>query len=102
MSSQKKADDKKTKKKWEPSKRGYYSELITDPYYSDKFKDELPGARKKTKLLWQICTEKHSPIVRQLAAPQKGVFLAPAERWMTFDEDRHIVSKPYHFPHLSL
>lgn len=86
-----KMDPKKPKKKTLPITRGYYSEIITDPKYSEKFKDELPGARKKTKLLWQIRTEKHAPIIRQLVAPQKGAFLAPAERWMTFDEDKHIV-----------
>lgn len=72
--------------------RGYYSEIVTDLKYTEKFKEEFPGARKKTKLLWQIRTEKHAPVIREMDPPQKGAFLAPAERWMTFEEDRHIVS----------
>lgn len=86
-------EEKKQKPKV-PISRGYYSELITDDSFYEKFKEELPGARKKTKLLWQIGTEKNAPIIRQMNASVKGAFLAPAERWMTFDADKHIVSLP--------
>lgn len=99
-------EERKVKKKVLLPSRGYYSEIITDPRYSEKFQEEFPGARKKTKLLWQIRTEKHAPIIRQMNPPEKGAFLAPAERWMTFEDDKHVVSmtlslaKKWNMPHL--
>lgn len=85
-------DEKKSTKRLIRPSRGYYSEIITDLKYTENFKEEFPGARRKTQLLWQIRTEKHAPVIRMMEPPPKGAFLAPAERWMTFDEDRHIVS----------
>nr|CAI5840363.1 unnamed protein product [Callosobruchus analis] len=80
----------KSEKKQDLPTRGYYAEILTDNEYSDPLKKEYTGAHKKTKLIWQIKTEKHTPMVRQMVTPAKKAFLAPAERWMTFDEDKHI------------
>ncbi|XP_056631499.1 dynein axonemal heavy chain 1-like [Diorhabda sublineata] len=72
--------------------RGYYAELLTDLSYESRIKaiTELPGALKNTKLIWQMRTEKHTPIIRSMNPPLRRSFLAPAERWMTFDDDKTI------------
>ncbi|KAK5644094.1 hypothetical protein RI129_007939 [Pyrocoelia pectoralis] len=70
-------------------RRGYYSELTTD-LSDDKKKDELSGAYKRTKLLWQVRTEQHAPIVKEIPRPTRPSFLAPAERWMCYEKEPHI------------
>ncbi|XP_074037842.1 dynein axonemal heavy chain 1 isoform X2 [Leptinotarsa decemlineata] len=70
--------------------RGYYAELLTDSDVNYRNKYDLNGAFRKSKLIWQMKTEKHTPIIRQLTAPCRRAFLAPAERWMTFEEDKRI------------
>ncbi|XP_023309976.1 dynein heavy chain 1, axonemal-like [Anoplophora glabripennis] len=70
--------------------RGYYAELLADLNYAVKQKKLYIGAHKRTNFLWQIKTEAHAPILRQFVQPERKAFLAPAERWMTFDEDKHI------------
>lgn len=71
--------------------RGYYSEIITN---KDEPPEQLPGALKKTKLLWQVRTDKHSPIISKIPGPRKPSFLAPATRWTCYSEDKQIVSFP--------
>lgn len=80
-----------SKKKFTFPTRGYYSELLTDLNYTDPLKKNYVGARKKTMLIWQIKTEKHAPLIREIREPDRQTYLAPAERWMTFPEDRTIV-----------
>ncbi|CAH0560322.1 unnamed protein product [Brassicogethes aeneus] len=71
--------------------RGYYSELITcDSDHEEGVSENLLGAHRTTNILWQIKTEKHAPIVSKLTRPKREVFLAPAERWITYEEDRHV------------
>nr|XP_022908003.1 dynein heavy chain 1, axonemal-like [Onthophagus taurus] len=70
-------------------RRGYYSEAITDLNTTLKGVTQ-GGAFKKTKLLWQVRTEHHAPIIRSLHPPKKRNFLAPAERWMCYEEERSL------------
>lgn len=85
------SDDEKSKRDPRVKRiRGYYSELITDKDSPEKLTN-LPGAKRTTNSLWQIKTEKQAPIITKLPKSSKEVFLAPAERWITFEEDRHIV-----------
>lgn len=79
-------------KKTEFPTRGYYAELLADLNYAVKQKRLYAGVHRKTNFTWQIKTESHTPILRQFVQPERKAFLAPAERWMTFDEDKHIVS----------
>lgn len=79
------------KKRYTLPSRGYYSEILTDLNYTDPIRETYVGARKKTMLIWQVKTEKHAPLIRQLREPDRQTYLAPAERWMTFSEDRTIV-----------
>lgn len=84
--------ERKEKKRKSQSRRGYYSELTTNLKYKDERKAEgLTGACKRTKLLWQVRTERHAPIVQELTKPTRPSFLAPAERWMCYEEEKHIV-----------
>lgn len=72
--------------------RGHYSESITDPDYKVPHKNVVfTGVTKRNKLLSQIKTERNCPILRSLLEPRRQVFLAPAERWMSFEEDQRIV-----------
>lgn len=93
-SSSKKDDTskKKTPEKTDLPTRGYYAEVLADLDFAIKQKKEYAGAHKRTKFIWQIKTEVHAPILRQFTQPDRKAFLAPAERWMTFDEDKRIVS----------
>ncbi|KAL3266442.1 hypothetical protein HHI36_010614 [Cryptolaemus montrouzieri] len=86
-------DKDKKKKKLESKSRGYYSELATNLKYKHEVEEDLPpGAPKRTKFIWQVKTEKEAPILPRLVKPIKPLFLAPAERWFTFEEDKQIVS----------
>lgn len=69
--------------------RGYYSEIIIN---DNEAQEQLPGAYKKTKLLWQVRTDNHSPIIPNITCPQKQTVLAPATRWTYFPEEKRIVS----------
>lgn len=83
----------KHKKKETDNRRGYYSELVTDVDHQQPIKKNiLPGAHKHTNLLWQVRTERHAPIIQELPPPEKQVFLAPAQRWKTYEEEPSIVS----------
>lgn len=53
----------------------------------------LPTASRKTNLVWQIRTEHHSPIVKDIKIKKTHTYLGAAERWMTFPEDKSIVCK---------
>lgn len=69
--------------------RGYYSEMIV----SEEEEPELiQGAYKRTKLLWQIRTDTHSPIIPTITCTTKPNALAPAKRWTYFPEEKRIVS----------
>ncbi|GJQ83086.1 DNAH1, partial [Trypoxylus dichotomus] len=71
------------------NRRGYYSEAITDLECNIKSKIQN-GTFKRTKLLWQVKTEHHAPIIKELEASEKKNFLAPAERWMCYEEEKSI------------
>ncbi|KAI4462790.1 dynein heavy chain 1 axonemal-like protein [Holotrichia oblita] len=71
------------------NRRGYYSEAITDLECNIKSKIQN-GTFKRTKLLWQVKTEHHAPIIKELGATEKKNFLAPAERWMCYEEEKSI------------
>ncbi|GLV39944.1 Dynein heavy chain at 36C [Carabus blaptoides fortunei] len=74
-------------------RRGYYSEIVTD---LNRENDELEqdtqkqSALKRRKLKWQVMTVEHSPIVRNLEQPKTTCYLAPAERWMTYEKEKRI------------
>lgn len=69
--------------------RGYYSEIITN---RDQDSDnQLTGVVRRTKLLWQIRTELHSPVIPNINVCLKPTQLAPATRWTSFPEEKHIV-----------
>lgn len=53
----------------------------------------LPTASKRTKFMWQIRTEHHSPIVKNIKIQETHTCLGAAERWVTFPEDKSIVCK---------
>lgn len=72
-----------------PIRRGYYSEVVTN--VNQVQEDELPGAFKRTMLIWQVRTERHCPILISLEPPKKPYFLAPGERWTCFKEEKQIV-----------
>lgn len=72
-------------------RRGYYTELVTDT--ENMRQEEMPGAMKRTKLIWQVRTQQHAPILINLEPPLKPFFLAPAERWTSYKEEKQIVSK---------
>lgn len=55
--------------------------------------DLLPTASRKTKLMWQIRTEHHSPIVKNIKIQKTHTYLGAAERWITLPEDKSIVRK---------
>lgn len=80
--------------------RGYYAELVTNLNYGDQNKRMYPGSHRKTCSIWKVKTEQYAPIRVELVPPRKRVVLAPAQRWMAFDEDRDIVNKSL-FKHLS-
>lgn len=69
--------------------RGFYSEIIVN---EDETEEKLNGAYKKTKLLWQIRTDNHSPIIPNVVCPQKDSVLAPATRWTHFPDEKRIVN----------
>lgn len=52
----------------------------------------LTTVPRRTKLAWQVFTEHHSAHVRQLQDQETYNFLGEAKRWMSFPEDRSIVS----------
>lgn len=52
----------------------------------------LATAPRRTKLAWQVSTEHHSARVRQLQDQETYNILGEAKRWMSFPEDRSIVS----------
>ncbi|KAL1506671.1 hypothetical protein ABEB36_005994 [Hypothenemus hampei] len=68
--------------------RGYYAELLTTSTYIDPLKNVYPGVHRKPNLIWQVKTEKHSPILLDLPPLVKKIVLAPAQRWMAFDTDK--------------
>lgn len=87
----------KNRNKEGSKRRGYYSEIVTDvdhlqPTKKQDKTDVLPGAQKHTNLLWQVRTERHAPIIKELPPPEKQIFLAPAQRWKTYEEEPSIVS----------
>ncbi|KAF5308293.1 hypothetical protein FQR65_LT06286 [Abscondita terminalis] len=76
-----------------PSKcgrRAYYSEITTDLDFKNSKSSGLTGSFKRTKLLWQVRTENHAPIIKKNPEPSRSNFLAPAERWMHFEEEKQI------------
>ncbi|XP_044749962.1 dynein axonemal heavy chain 1-like [Coccinella septempunctata] len=84
-------DKDKKRKNRDGTSRGYYSELATNLRYKQEVEEDLPpGAPKRTKFIWQVKTEKDAPILPKLVKPIKPLFLAPAERWITFLEDKQI------------
>lgn len=82
------ASQKKKKKTW---RRGYYSEVATDLDITTENLSEFEAAFKRPKLLWQVITERHAPVTSDLTTPIKPNFLAPAERWMTYENEKDIV-----------
>lgn len=72
-----------------PLRRGYYSELLTK--VGEIQDDDIPGAFKRTKLIWQVRTERHCPVMSFIEPPKKPYFLAPAERWTCYKEEKQIV-----------
>ena len=70
--------------------RGYYSEVITELKHPIQFPC---GALKRTNLLWQVQTDHYAPVIKSLRPADKRGLLAPAKRWISYDEDRTIVSK---------
>ncbi|KOC66286.1 hypothetical protein WH47_07355 [Habropoda laboriosa] len=75
-------------------KRGYYSEIVTGTK-KHPVRPEivlLSTAPRRSKLAWQVSTEHHSAHVRQLHDQQIYTFLGQAKRWISFAEDRSIVS----------
>ncbi|CAK9825001.1 hypothetical protein ANTRET_LOCUS3086 [Anthophora retusa] len=77
----------------EVKKRGYYSEIVTGT--TEDFTEpelQLSTAPRRSKLAWQVSTEHHSAHVRQLHDEQTYNFLGEAKRWISFAEDRSIVS----------
>lgn len=76
-------------KKAAAGRRGYYSELVTDQEDSEPLQT---GPAKQTKILWQVKTEEHAPTVVKIGSPKRRCFLAPAERWMCYEEEKNIVS----------
>lgn len=92
--------EKNKKKEEKFQRRGYYSEILTDfdhiqPKNKQDKTDILSGAHKHTNLLWQVRTEKHAPIIQELPLSSKEIFLAPAQRWKTYEEEPTIVSLIY-------
>lgn len=81
------------KRKKVNARRGYYSEVVTDleRQTDDDLYDGLEGAYKRTKLLWKVRTERHTPIISETVKPTRPSFLAPAERWMCYEEEKQIV-----------
>ncbi|KAK2581762.1 hypothetical protein KPH14_002241 [Odynerus spinipes] len=76
-----------------PPKRGYYSEIVTgtaERPINPKL-NLIPTVPRRTKLTWEIFTENHSAVVRNLRATKSQHSLGAAERWITFPEDRSIV-----------
>lgn len=55
--------------------------------------DLLPTASRRTNLIWQIRTEHHSPIVKNIKIQETHTYLGAAGRWVTFPEDKSIVRK---------
>lgn len=53
--------------------------------------DFLSAAPKNTSLAWQILTEQHCPIMKDIKMQKAGTYLGAAERWMSFPEDKSIV-----------
>ncbi|XP_018331814.1 dynein heavy chain 1, axonemal-like [Agrilus planipennis] len=84
------SDREAPKKLKKECKRGYYSELITDLSTKRSGYEGLPGVYKHTTLLWQIRTEKQSPIIALQPVAKPPNFLAPAERWMHYKEEKDI------------
>lgn len=80
----------------ERNRRGYYSETVTDlkrENDSDLEEDtQKQAALTRRKLKWQIMTVEHSPFVKDLEPPKTSCLLAPAERWMTYEKEKRIVS----------
>ncbi|KAL6436551.1 hypothetical protein ACFW04_004787 [Cataglyphis niger] len=70
----------------QPCRRGYYSDIIT----GTKTIGFLPTASRKTKLMCQIRTEHHTPIVKDIEIREMHTYLGAAERWITFPEDKSI------------
>lgn len=48
---------------------------------------------RRTKLVWQVRTENHAPAVVNIPLIQRPGCLGAAERWISFPEDRSIVSR---------
>ncbi|XP_072745723.1 dynein axonemal heavy chain 1 [Anoplolepis gracilipes] len=67
-------------------RRGYYSNIIMEA----KTIGFLPTASRKTNLMWQIRTEHHIPIMKDIKIQETHTYLGAAERWMIFPEDKSI------------
>ncbi|XP_043666184.1 dynein axonemal heavy chain 1-like [Vespula pensylvanica] len=76
-----------------PSKRGYYSEIVTGTLECpvNPALHLLPTVPRRSKLVWQIFTEQHGAVIKNLIPIKSKYFLGAAERWMTFPEDKSIV-----------
>ncbi|KAK7871082.1 hypothetical protein R5R35_007279 [Gryllus longicercus] len=75
----------KKKKKTKP-KRGYYSEVIGTSDHPVELQEEF-GAPKRRNLTSELETERYAPLLPYwIGPPDRKTFLAPAQRWITFDE----------------
>ncbi|XP_044735428.1 dynein axonemal heavy chain 1-like [Chrysoperla carnea] len=76
-------------KEFKDQRRGYYSERITN---LDETKEEYgSGTVKRPSYAWKMQTEKYTPVVTHLTPPIRPLFLAPAERWMTIEDENDIL-----------
>ncbi|XP_017768545.1 PREDICTED: dynein heavy chain 1, axonemal-like [Nicrophorus vespilloides] len=69
-------------------KRGYYTELATDENFQAR-KTNIT-TKKKPNFIWEIVTDKNAPTIPDLKAAKRARYLAPAERWMCYDEEKTI------------
>ncbi|KAF7409525.1 hypothetical protein HZH68_003906 [Vespula germanica] len=81
-----------------PPKRGYYSEIVTGTLECpvNPALHLLPTVPRRSKLVWQIFTEQHGAVIKNLIPTKSKYFLGAAERWMTFPEDKSIVNIVFH------
>lgn len=69
--------------------RGFYSELATDLDLS--MTEKAKAGDRKPAFIWEVATFRHSPTIRKWKPDFIHKILAPAERWMCFEEEKTIV-----------
>lgn len=80
---------------YERERRAYFSEIITgEPLPDQEIFKYLRGPEKRTKSTWKVRIERFAPVVYHLNQPIRPIFLAPAQRWMSVEEEKEIVSCP--------